>query len=234
MKLGKLILIIFVSLLVIIALVLGVGWYMISTPHTDLGVEWTEEDFQSYISKGGIEFDDSHASMEDIFAGNFTTEGVVSVNATISNSELTAVANMSANSNSIMKDVMIKCTGDDTIEMSGVTGNLSNLIKVFPELEKFKTYFTLGTNKPIYMKSTLYYDEENKVFKGTTKEMYVGKLKMPIKEANNNLREGGYVINDIIKTLDGFSVKSFKVTEEGFNFDGTIPKAIRSAGDFDN
>jgi hypothetical protein len=234
MKFIKGIAIFLLAFVVALALVLGIGWYLVSSPKVDLDVSWTEEDFNSYLEKGGIIFDESHASMEDIFAGNFTTEGVVRVDALITNSELTAVANMSTNENSIMKDVQIKCVGEDTLEMSGVTGNLTNLITVFPELEEFRNYFALGENKPIYMKSTLYYDKETQRFEGTTMEMYVGKIKMPIDEANNNLRKGGNVINDIVKSLEGFTVNEFKVTEEGFNFDGTIPKAIRSAGSFSN
>jgi len=234
MKFIKGVLKLVIAMLIVLAIILGVGWFLVSTPHTKLDTTWTEEDLQSYIDKLEIEFNEEHASMEDIFAGNFVTEGVVEIDTVLTSSELSAIANMSTNQNSIMKDINVKCLGNDTVEVTGVTGDLTNLITVFPQLEEFRNYFELGKNKPIYMKSTLFYDETTQKFGGTTKEMYIGKIKMPIDEANNNLRKGGTLLNDMVKSLDGFSVKSFEVTEEGFQFNGTIPKEIRSAGKFDN
>lgn len=219
-------------LIILLVVVVGIGWYMISTPGKTVDITWQESDFESYIQKGGIDFSENHASMEDILAGNIQVTGTTDVNTLVTNSELTAIANKSMNGNSVMKDVKIKCVGDNMIEMSAVTGDLSNLIEVFPELDKYEKYLKLGENKPIYMLSSLYYDDSTGRFEGYTEEIYVGKLKLPTQEANDNLRDGGDAINNMIKKLDGFEVKSFKVTSEGFQFDGTIPTKIDSLGAF--
>ncbi|MBN2797346.1 MAG: hypothetical protein JXR88_18190 [Clostridia bacterium] len=218
--------------LAVVVVLLGIGWYMISTPGKTIDVTWTESDFESYIAKGGIEFSENHASMEDILAGNIVVTGTKDIDTVVTNSELTAIANKSMNANSVMKDVKIRCIGDNMIEMSAVTGDLTGLIEIFPELEKYEKYLKLGENKPIYMLSSLYYDEATQKFEGYTDEIYLGKLKLPTVEANNNLEDGGTAINNMLKKLDGFEVNSFKVTSEGFQFDGTIPTQIESLGKF--
>lgn len=223
----------FLGVVVLVLVILGgVGWYLISTPGKTIDITWSQEDFESYIQKGGIEFTEDHASMEDILADNIRVTGISAVNTLVTNQELTAVANQSMNDNSVMTDVKIRCIGEDKIEMSAVTGDLTNLIEIFPELGKYERYLKLAENKPVYMVSSLYYDERTDRFEGYTEAIYLGKLKLPTGEANDNLREGGTAINNMLARLDGFSVNRFKVTAEGFEFDGTIPTQIESLGDF--
>lgn len=221
----------FILSLIIVAVILaGAAYFLISSPKKVVETNWTHEDFQSYITKGGIDFDDSHASAEDFFANNLVAYGEVAVNATITNEELTAIANMSINENSVMKDVNIRCHDNNEIEMSAVIGDLTPLIAQFPILEQFEIGLKLIQNKPIYMYSTLYYDKSTGLFDGVTEELYIGKVKIPVERANNNLRPGGTAINNAIKQLEGFSVNEFEVSSEGFKFDGTIPEKIESAG----
>lgn len=223
----------FLGVVVLVLVILGgVGWYLISTPGKTVDITWTQDDFESYIQKGGIEFTEDHASMEDILADNIRVTGTKDVDTLVTNRELTAVANQSMNENSVMTDVKIRCVGEDKIEMSAVTGDLTNLIEIFPELSKYERYLKLAENKPVYMISSLYYDESTDRFEGYTEAIYLGKLKLPTGEANDNLREGGTAINNMLGRLDGFSVNRFKVTAEGFEFDGTIPTKIESLGDF--
>lgn len=220
------------ALMIVLVVLVAFGWYMISTPAKTIDISWAESDFESYLAKGGIEFSENHASMEDILAGNIVVIGTADIDTLVTNSELTAIANKSMNGNSVMKDVKIRCIGDNMIEMSAVTGELTNLIEIFPELEKYERYLKLGENKPIYMLSSLYYDANTNRFEGYTEELYIGKVKIPTEQANDNLRDGGDAINNMIRKLDGFEVKSFKVTAEGFQFDGTIPTKIESLGAF--
>jgi hypothetical protein len=225
----------FLLFLVVVAVAgVGVFYFMISSPAKVVDVEWTQQDFVTYKEKIGNNFDDSHASMEDIFAMNFTTSGVIPIDEMVTNAELTAVANMSTNGNSMAKDIKINCLGNDEIEMSAVIGDISPLIDQFPFLEKYETGLKLIENKEIYMYSTLYYDEATGLFGGETKELYVGKVKVPISQANDTLRPGGSALNDALSNLSGFSVNSFEVTETGFDFDGTIPETLESAGSFDD
>jgi hypothetical protein len=223
-------------MVVIIVLVVAAGavYYLISSPAKLVDVTYSEQDFQSYLAKGGIDFNDNHASAEDFFAGNVIARGKTPVTAVVTNQELTAIANRSMNENSVMKNVKIKCIGDDELVMSCELGDIGPLIEQFPVLEKFRAGLKLVENKPIYMHATLFYDENTQKFDGVTKELYVGKLKIPTSQANDNLEAGGTALNRAIKNLNGFSVNSFKVTEEGFDFDGTIPETIESAGSFGN
>jgi hypothetical protein len=223
-----------IGVIVVLVIAGGAIYYMISSPAKAVDVTYTESDFQSYLEKGGIVFDDNHASAEDFFAGNIRASGQTQVNAVVTNQELTAIANRSMNENSVMTNVKIKCVGDDELIMSCEIGDIGPLIEQFPFLERFETGLKIIENKPIYMHATLFYDEATQKFDGVTKELYVGRIKIPTTQANNNLEAGGTALNNAISNLNGFSVNSFKVTEEGFHFDGTIPENIQSAGSFGN
>ncbi|BEP29970.1 hypothetical protein [Helicovermis profundi] len=220
---------VFGTILLIVVLV-GVAFYFISSPKKTIDITWTKDDFNTYVNKGGITFDDSHASVEDIFANNLLTEGITNVNATFTNEEASAIANMSSNGNSIIKNVKIHCLGNDELEASAVIGDITPLINKFPALKKYESALKLIENKPIYAHSTLFFNKSTGLFDGVTKELYIGKVKIPTDKANDNLKYGGSAINKALKQLKGFSVKKFKVTSEGFKFDGTIPKKIESAG----
>lgn len=234
MKFLKGLLKLLLGVVVVIGIIVAIAFYLISSPKKTIEVTYTTADFESYVAKGGITFDDSHASMEDLFANNVTTTGVVPVDTVVTNEELTAVANMSMNDNSIVKDVIIKCTGDDQIEMSCVIGDISPLVEQFPVLEKYEVFLNTLKNKPIYMSSTLFYNPSTGLFDGVTEELYVGKIKIPVNQANDSLRPAGTELNNILDNLDGFTVNEFSVTEEGFDFDGTIPEKIESAGSFED
>ncbi|MBN2853455.1 MAG: hypothetical protein JXQ23_12035 [Clostridia bacterium] len=223
-----------IGLVILVVVIVAVMYFLISTPAKEVKTEYTIEDFQSYLEKGGIDFDDSHASAEDFFADNVICSGQVTVDTVVTNAELTAVANMAFNDNSVMKDVNIKCLGNDELEASCVIGDLTPLISQFPVLKQFEAGLKLIQNKPVYMKSTLFYDQSTGLFDGVTEELYVGRIKIPVNTANDSLRPGGTALNDAIKKLDGFSVNEFKVTSDGFQFDGTIPEKISSAGSFDD
>lgn len=218
---------------IVLVILGGVGWYLISSPGKTVDITWTEDDFNSYIEKGGIEFSENHASMEDILADNIVVTGKTDVAAIITNSELTAIANKSMNDNSVMKNVKIRCVGENKIEMSAVTGDLENIIEIFPELKKYEKYLKLAENKPIYMLSSLEYNQATNLFEGYTEEIYLGKVKLPTGEANDNLEVGGTAINKMLQNLEGFQVNSFKVTSDGFEFNGTIPTQVESLGNFE-
>ncbi len=219
-----------IGLIIILVIAFIAIFILISSPKKNIDVSYTSEDFQSYVEKGGIVFDEKHASMEDIFANNIIVTGTTYVNTTITNEELTAVANQSMNDNSIVKDVKIKCNDNNEIEMSCVVGDISPLINEFPFLEKYEAGLKLIENKPIYMNSTLFYDHNSREFGGVTSELYIGKVKIPVDQANDNLRPAGTQLNSMLKQINGFSVNDFQVSSEGFKFDGTIPQKIESAG----
>ena len=103
MKVIKALLIILFVLVLILGGVIATFFFMTGTPSSRVvETQWTEADFNSYLAKGGIDFDESHASAEDMIAGNFISSGQVEVDTVVTNEELTAAANMAMNDNSIM------------------------------------------------------------------------------------------------------------------------------------
>jgi len=231
MKFLKGLLIFIIVIVVIIAVIVGGALVVTSLPSKQIDVEWTEADYQSYLDKSGVVFPDEPASMEDMLSGNFIATGQLPVEGVVSSEELTAVANKALNGNSIMKDIKIKCNDDGTLETSCVIGDLGPIIENFPELEKYQGVLNLIKNKPVYMKSTLTYDKSTGLFEGTTEELYVGIIKIPVNTIMSGLKDAGTAGNNATLDLDGFSVNDFAITGDGFDFDGTIPQSIESAGE---
>lgn len=231
MKFLKGLLVFVVVIVVIIGVVVGGALLVTGLPTKQIEVEWTEADYQSYLDKSGVVFPEEQASMEDMISGNFIASGQLPVDVVVTNEELTAVANKAVNANSIMKDIKIKCNDDGTLETSGIIGDLGPLLENFPELEKYQGALKLIKNKPVYMKSTLTYNKSTGQFQGTTEELYVGKIKIPVDTVLSGLSDAGSAGNSSILALDGFSVNDFAVTGDGFDFDGTIPQSIESAGE---
>lgn len=230
MKFLKGLLIFVVVIVIIIAVIVGGALIITGMPGKQIDVEWTEADYQSYLDKSGVVFPDEPATFEDMLSGDFIASGQMPIDTVITSEELTAVANKTLSDNSLMKDIKVKTNDDGTIETSCVIGDLGPIIENFPELDKYKSVLNLIKNKPVYMKSSLDYDKSTGLFEGTTEELYVGLVKIPVNTVVDGLRDAGTAGNNTTMSLDGFSVNDFDVTGEGFDFDGTIPQTIEAIG----
>ncbi|HPJ23071.1 MAG TPA: hypothetical protein PLH18_12035, partial [Clostridia bacterium] len=80
MKVIKALLIILLVLVIILGGIIATFFFMTGAPSSRVvDTQWTEADFNSYLAKGGIDFDENHASAEDMIAGNFRSSGEVPV-----------------------------------------------------------------------------------------------------------------------------------------------------------
>ena len=203
-------------------------FFMIGGSVKDIDVEWTPDDYNSYNEKIGNGFIGGYASMEDVLTSNVIAYGEIAVNEIFTDSELTAIANISINENSVVRNVKINCLENDQFEMSAVIVDLSPLMNELTSLKKYEIVLRLLENKEIYICSSLQYDHENELFVGTVTEMSLGKASIPISQANKIFNRAGLLTNNALSNLQGFSVNSFELTDDGCRFSGTIPEFIES------
>ena len=211
--------------LVLIAVVVGLFFL----PKT-VNVSYSEDDLQSYLSKGGIILNENSASAEDIFFGNYTAIGSRAVEGVVTSAEATAVLNAVAKSDGILTNIRIKFTGENTYEASAnISDHLDAIYTTFPAVQDYKGWIdSTLKGRTIYGTGTLVKGEGD-TFVSEFTSIYVGSIPLPVDQANDYGEYLGTKMNQIISTLPGFNMETFKIDAEGLHFKGTIPTEIRSS-----
>ena len=191
-------------------------------------VKYGASDLQTYIAKGGIVLNEKSASFEDIFVGKFQAVGARKVDVTITSAEVTAILNQTLRAGSVLKDVRIRFTGDNTVEASAtITNDFTQIYSLVPEAKKYDTYLNAFKGKSIYAKSTLT-KGTNALFESKFESISVGSLPLPVGQANDYGTMLGTAVNQALAKVPNFSVESFKIDANGLHFKGTIPQEVRS------
>jgi hypothetical protein len=191
-------------------------------------VNYTQADLQSYIAKGAIVLNDKSASFEDIFVGKFQSVGAKKVDVTITDAEVTAILNETLKSNSVLKNIRIKFTGDNTVEASAsITNDFTQLFALVPDAKKYDTYLNVFKGKSLYIKSTLT-QGTGALFESKFQAVSVGNIPLPVDQANDYGTMLGTAVNQALAKVANFNVESFKIDANGLHFKGTIPQEVRS------
>lgn len=211
--------------LIVIAVVMGLFFL----PKT-VNVSYTEDDLQSYLEKGGIILNENSASAEDIFFGNYTAVGSRAVDGVVTSAEATAVLNAVAKSDGILTNIRIKFTGENTYEASAnISDHLDEIYTTFPAVQDYKGWIdTTLKGRTLYGTGTLVKGEGD-TFVSEFTSIYVGSIPLPVDQANDYGEYLGTKMNQIISSLPGFNMETFKIDAEGLHFKGTIPTEIRSS-----
>lgn len=214
------------TLLLIPLLVVGVVFALLNVPK-QAGTKFTQSDLDSYLAKGGIILNENSASFEEILAGKSQSIGAKHVEATLTSAEATAILNETLKANSVLKNIRIAFTGEDTVTASAtITDDLSQIYTLVPEASKYDSYLSTLKGKSLYIRSSLSHDGNKFVAKLSS--ISVGSLPLPVGEANSYGTMLGTALNDAISKVANFDVESFNVDEQGLHFKGTIPQEVRS------
>lgn len=213
--------------LIIPAVAVGLVFALLSFPKA-VNVKYSDADLQSYIAKGGIVLNDQSASFEDIFVGKFQSVGAKKVDVTITSAEVSAILNDTLKSGSVLKNIRIKFTGDNTVEASAtITNDFSQIYSLVPDAKKYSTYLNTFKGKSIYAKSTLT-QGTGALFESKFVALSVGSLPLPVDQANDYGEMLGTAVNQALAKVPNFNVESFKIDANGLHFKGTIPQEVRS------
>jgi hypothetical protein len=213
---------------VAVLLVIGLGMFFI--PKT-VSVPYSEVDLQSYLDKGGINLDESSASIEDIFFGNYVSIGRRSVEGVITSAEATAILNEVVKDNSVLTKIRVKFVGDNKVIASAQVGDdLSEVYTRFPGAKDYSGLIdTTLKGRSIYGEATLI-QGTGKAFEAKLTAVSIGLVPFPVDQANDYGTTIGTELNRIFDTLPGFSMESFKIDQDGLHFKGTIPTEIQGSG----
>jgi flagellar basal body-associated protein FliL len=214
-------------LVIVVVVVIGGFFILLSIPKT-AGVEYTDEDLQTYISNTGINFTTNNASIEDIFFEDYTSTGSLTVDATLTSAQASALANAVINPKSVLDNIQINFVDEDTVIASATIGyELADAYDLFPVAKQYKTIIETVKGKSLYIKTSLTHTQDNAFF-AELQQVNVGLIPFPTNSANEYGTELGTVLNRVLSSMDGLSVESFKVDGDGLHFKGTIPQETES------
>jgi len=197
----------FISLVVLVVLV---GLYFIygvarfrDGEVKDLGVKYSYKDYTTALEKAGVVVEDPSALS---LGSEFTTEGTVRVEQEFTNSEVSALQNISNEVSGPYKDVQIAFHSDGNIEASAMVTE--------PQI-----------NAPVYVKGRVE-RTGNKTFKITTSKIVAGKYAVPtLAQPYIDQRFENY-INGVLQKISGLDVEKIEIKEGRAKFVGTVPAKI--------
>lgn len=225
----------FFSLLLLLVLVgvLGLGYLgfipaisklMGTDKPRDLGMKFTQENYDSGIAKSGMKLDtlptDSEVSVK--------YEGTHEVKNNFSDDEINAHLIKTSLSEFPFSQVQLRINDDNSCEVSGIVKltQMENYLSIFGvstgDFEKALEKVNIPlADVPFYAKgmgtardNSLSLDFSN---------IEVGRFPVPsniVNEYEDNLSQLG---NTIMKSIDGFSVKEARFENNSIYFDGTLP-----------
>ena len=179
--------------LVLIAVVVGLFFL----PKT-VSVSYTEDDLQSYLSKGGIILNENSASVEDLFFGNYTAVGSRAVEGVITSAEATAVLNAVAKADGILTNIRVKFTGENTYEASAnISDQLDQIYTTFPAVEEYKSWIDSTLKGRTIFGTGVLVKGEGDTFESEFTSIYVGSIPLPTDQANDYGEYLGTKMNQI-------------------------------------
>lgn len=220
-----------IALLCVFMLVgfVGVGYFVLKATNT-VQVQWTEADFTSFLKKGGMEFNDDYATVEEIIAGEFETRGSSQVNAFFSNEEISAALSKATRENSPLRNIRVRFRDDGKVEASGViNNNLDWLYTRYPEAQNYDRYLNLVGGRTVKILAAVE-NVDSKTFDVKVEKAYIGNIPLPAILANTYIEQLEAEINQVLEGLEDFHVEEFVFDSSGLNFVGTVPSEFKGIG----
>lgn len=218
----------------------------VQTPK-DLGISYTQEDFNSAMDKTGIEL---LALPEGSTGENaWKTEGSKDINISLTSEEITAMVNERPFKYWPVKDVQIRLNDDGTSEVSGV-GIRDNIVG-FAEIIGVSEEVTSKVVKLVPPSSSFYLKadasmKDNAVAKLDIQSFKIGHISIPVNTllSKNDLIDKAYAdaitdelekyegkksilvewINSVFGNIEGFYAKSATVENSQIKFNGSVPE----------
>lgn len=242
MKKSLTILLVFVVLLTVGGiLVLGYfgiipmpGDFFNVTKPKDLGVTYTEEDYDEFMAKTEsqvLSFDEAPKELQTGPGIVFTSPKPYDM--TFSNSEISARINYSNWSSMPVENVQVKFSDGGIIEVSGnlITSKLKNFASIAgyggyseENVDKGLNWIEkLGSNPAFYLKAKT--EITNNELNLDTESIEINRLRLPADQANKALT---IAAETIIKSVTGLDTEKLTITENAYNFKGNAPSVIYS------
>lgn len=208
-----------VGLLVIVAL--GYTAFMLYQMHggkqKDLGVRYTQADFQHTLKRVGINV----TSPDRLYIGaKFTSTGSHPLDATFSNADLTALVNGFQASKGIVKNFQIRVLPNNAAEVSFIVDLTQLTSAKIPVIGGF-----MPDQLPVYAKGTFAVTGAHSM-SGDVQALKAGNLNVPGWILNTAQSRFINWLNDQFGQMSGLDLKSIATSSGQVHFVGSVPDAV--------
>lgn len=204
------------------------------TKPKDLGVTYTEEDYDEFMAKTESQVLSFDKAPEELQTGPgivFTSPKPYDMSFT--NSEISARINYSNWSSMPVENVQVKFSEGGIIEVSGnlITSKLKNFASIAgyggyseENVDKGLNWIEkLGSNPAFYLKAKT--EITNNELSLDTESIEINRLGLPADQANKALT---IATETIVKSVTGLDTEKLTITENAYNFKGNAPSVIYS------
>jgi hypothetical protein len=229
---------------VVVVLVLVAGYFGFvpgvsnlfgSNKPTDLGITYTQADYQSARAKGNIQRVDLPTSTPPEQSLSFS--GQQNANVTLTDNEVTALIDEKVYEYFPMKNCQVRFNADGSAEFSGILklDTLKDYAKArgvseadFKAiLDRVNTFAVVQKEMPFYIKGTG--SAVNGVISFNTSAFKLGRLSIPTDQINGHKAELLNALQSDVLSIPGFSVKNFSISDGAMHFEGTLPTSVSRA-----
>lgn len=204
------------------------------TKPKDLGVTYTEEDFDTFMAKTEsrvLPFSEAPKELQTGPGILFTSPKPYDMS--FSNSEISARINYSNWSSMPVENVQVKFSEGGIVEVSGnlISGKLKNFASIAgyggyseENVDKGLSWIEkLGANPAFYLKAETEITNNELIL--NTQNIEINRLGLPSQQANKAITVAA---ETIIKSVSGLDTEKLTITENAFNFKGNAPSVIYS------
>ncbi len=245
----------FLFIVVIFALFTAIGISFALGIGKEVDITWTQEDFNSGLSKSKVTIDDiQKLNLENLARNNFSTSGTSEIDDFFTSEEISALVSTANDKSGPIRDVKISFKDDGKVETSfKLSDNFVDFLKeqkIIPsnlpweveaaeenvELAEGSSGATLtdmvvdyitnkANNKPVYATGELTRASDNSV-DIKIEQLTVGRIPLPQEAIERVEYETVRVINAIISPENGFHIEELEVRENALFYKGTLPAEI--------
>lgn len=193
----------------------------------DLGMSYTQQDFETALTKSGI----TQKSLPDTTDAlqSATYEGQHELKTNFTGQDLTAFINGSKWKYNPFTNVQIRLNPDGTTEISGNV-NLNKLWTYVgmngvsqSDIAKAQQALSVVPTQPAFYAKGVVEAENNQITKLNLDSLAIGKLSVPQSIIQPNQHYLGEMAEKEMNSIPGFYAKSAKVENGEAVFDGTVP-----------
>jgi hypothetical protein len=193
-----------------------------------LGGTYTAADYNSAISKSGIQMNDNLANTY-VPKSQRVYGSAKSVSMDLTPAEVLAVLNTKPMSSNIpFKDYDLRINPDNSVEASALleVDKIVNNSQIPQEVkDALKSINDAGLKEvPVYMKGAV--SVVNGQLNYDAEDIKIGKISIPAGQVNDATSQVSNYFQTLTSHIPGLSVKNASVINGKFHFDGTVPSSV--------
>lgn len=220
---------VFIVIIVILGLIGGGGFFLIKTTK-DIGVKWTEKDYESYRQKVNANSEaPGQFNLITVADGRFTSSGQINVERKFTSAEISSVLSKENGKYGPIKDVKVNFLGNNEGEATFVlTEGIFKFVRITEESVAKYPFLKNGlVNIPVYIKARVDKATPTSI-SADLQNISIGRIGLPSTLIEKVESEAVQVVNKMIKNYKTLSIEQLNFNKGEMYFKGNIPSELKT------